>query len=60
MKKSINNLSLLAKERLYLSMSEIKLFQINGQNAVELKSKAAGLEKSLQTLIGNNLVYCQH
>jgi len=36
-------------------MSEIKLFQISGQNAIELKSESVGLEKSLQTLIENNL-----
>jgi hypothetical protein len=36
-------------------MSEIKLFKIDGQLATEVPAYAGGLEKSLQTLLENNL-----
>ncbi len=36
-------------------MSEIKLFRIDGQNVSEVPSSVVGLEKSLQTVIENNL-----
>jgi len=36
-------------------MSETRLFQLNGQSVTELPSEAGGLEKSLQTLIEQNL-----
>ncbi len=36
-------------------MSEIKLFRIDGQLAAEVPAYAGGLEKSLQTLLENNL-----
>lgn len=36
-------------------MSDIRLFQLNGDRATELKGQASDLEKPLQTLIENNL-----
>lgn len=36
-------------------MSETRLFQLNGQSVTEIASEAGGLEKSLQTLIEQNL-----
>jgi predicted transport protein len=36
-------------------MSEIKLFRINNDKAIEIPSTAGGLEKSLQTVIEKNL-----
>jgi predicted transport protein len=36
-------------------MSDIKLFQINGESATELTGEAVALERSLQTLIESNL-----
>lgn len=36
-------------------MSEIKLFRISNDKAIEIPSTAGGLEKSLQTVIEKNL-----
>ena len=36
-------------------MSETRLFQLNGQSVSEIAGEAGGLEKSLQTLIEQNL-----
>lgn len=36
-------------------MAEIKLFRLGGSKAVEIRGEAGGLEKSLQTLIEQNL-----
>lgn len=36
-------------------MSDIRLFQLNGDRATELKGQASDLEKPLQTLIESNL-----
>lgn len=36
-------------------MSEIKLFRISGQKATEVPGRAAGLEKSLQTMVEKSL-----